>query len=286
MIRYHQRFLGMLIFEAAGNIALFYCSTNLIEKTRSGTFTNPTTKLIEKITGQTFINPTIQLALTILIVSLPVVRSLLFGATLFSTEFEAKTYKFVFTQSVKCRKVIDNYIAFFMLYVFSSSAVNAYIIHNIFVKWTKIASITNWSIAGILMHPIGGISFALVIFAGSLFSGGLTRKVISAISLSLVFTSIVLLLIGLASDVQLSLLADKLSPGENKANFIIGFKSANHASEFNRFLSHFLWMATALIFALLLFARMWASSERPNPFNFLRHKSASSQSYASHQESF
>ena len=120
IIRYHQRLLGMLVFEIFGNIALLYCSFNLIVKTSSQIFINPTSGLAEKTTGQTFASPSIHLTLMILIVALPAIRGVLFGATLFTMEFEAKTFKFVFTQSIYYKKVVSNYIIIFMFYVFLS----------------------------------------------------------------------------------------------------------------------------------------------------------------------
>ena len=134
------------------------------------------------------------------------------------------------------------------------------------------------------MHSIGSISFSLTVFAFALLSGGLARKLIPSMSLSLIFIVGVVFLISAASKIQLDIIAGGNLIGVDKANFIEGYKAGNHEREFGSFLIHFMFIALIFIFVLVFLIRMFAAPERPNPIESHRSKAKSSQYIASQKE--
>ena len=90
LIMEKSRIFLMFLFFLINSISIYWLSAYLVEHTAY----------------QIYINPTIVLYVRILIMSIPVIVGLLFGAPLLANQYESGTFQYLFTQGVKNRRLL------------------------------------------------------------------------------------------------------------------------------------------------------------------------------------
>lgn len=191
------------------SFVIYLLSDNVLDKNSAGVYTNPTVVLYFRI----------------LVLASPLIVGLLFGVPLLSTEYESGTYRFLFTHGVGRQRLVRTYLSVYTVSILLSSLMTFISIDHFFAVQTEAGPITIWSFAVFVCNPMVIIALTLALFMAGVLLGTLTRRVVSGIATTILFSILFILGIQVSLEKVLFLFVQKLktysgNPTDAYNNFI------------------------------------------------------------------
>lgn len=179
LVKEKSRILLMFVYLLVNSAAIYWLSAYLVERTAY----------------QVYINPTIVLYVRIFIMSSPVIIGLLFGVPLLANEYESGTFQYLFTQGVGRRRLLWAIFGVYLLSIVSFSTMTVISVGH-FLTLQRAAqstavntarSLTIWSFGNFISHPIVIVPLTVTSFVAGVFFGALRKRLISGITISILF---------------------------------------------------------------------------------------------------
>lgn len=243
LVKEKSRILFMFVYLLVNSVAIYLLSAYLVERTAY----------------QVYVNPTIVLYARILIMSSPMIIGLLFGVPLLANEYESGTFQYLFTQGVERRRLLRVIFGVYLLSIVSFSAMTVISVGH-FLTLQRAAqstavntaqSLTIWSFGNFISHPIVIIPLTITSFVAGVFFGILRKRLISGITVSILFGIALVLGLQLSLKKVLFFFAQRLyGSHENPFDVYNSLVASNDSRYLFRFQVGFAFALT--IFSLIL----------------------------------
>lgn len=222
---------------------------------------------------EVYTNPTIVLYFRILVLSSPVIVGLLFGVPLLSTEYESGTYRFLFTHGVGRHRLVKTVLSVYAFFILLFSVMTSITIDHFFAVQREAGPISIWSFAVFVCHPILIVPLTLALFIAGVFLGILTRRVVSGIAATILFTALLFIGIQLSLEKILLLLAKRLgnygATPQDAYNNLVGGHDSTHMLQFQLGYASALALLSLLLgcSALQAIRSDWILHKKPKQLN-------------------